>query len=180
MTLWNDEDFHAPADRSYAELVGSIQERLTGSGQLDGALIEDLRLYIVARKLQKLDPGEIDDELIAWGSRLNMSSNSRVPRSQQETMARLRSARKASSMVVRPESTAIQPTAKRCEEWSVRKDASARPPAWLVRFPGFPRILSCSLVQSGFRRPKRSLKQRKVGRSSFTTSSIPYMLSEDW
>jgi len=67
MSEWNDEDFHAPPDRSYSELVASIVQRLSGGGQLDGALIEDLRLYIVTRKLQKLDPGQIDDELIAWG-----------------------------------------------------------------------------------------------------------------
>jgi|GEM_PF-5416064 len=64
---WNDEDFHVPPDRSLAELVNSLSERLTGGGQLGGALIEDLRLYIVVRKLQRLDQSQIDDELIAWG-----------------------------------------------------------------------------------------------------------------
>jgi len=67
MSEWNDEDFHTPPDRSFSELVASLAQRLSGGGQLDGALIEDLRLYIVTRKLQKLDIGQIDDELIAWG-----------------------------------------------------------------------------------------------------------------
>lgn len=64
---WNDEDFHVPPDRSFAELVNSIQKRLNGGGQLNGALIEDLRLYIVVRKLQELTQSQIEDELIAWG-----------------------------------------------------------------------------------------------------------------
>jgi hypothetical protein len=63
---WSDRDFIPPPDRTFDQLVASLHERLSG-GVLDGAMIEDLRLYIVARMLQGLTQPEVENELIGWG-----------------------------------------------------------------------------------------------------------------
>ena len=63
---WSDQDFVAPPDRTFDELVASLHQRMNG-GVLDGAMIEDLRLYIVARKLQGLNQPDVENELIGWG-----------------------------------------------------------------------------------------------------------------
>jgi hypothetical protein len=63
---WSDRDFVPPPDRTFEQLVASLHERMNG-GVLDGAMIEDLRLYIVARMLQGLTQPEVENELIGWG-----------------------------------------------------------------------------------------------------------------
>lgn len=63
-----DEDFRPPAERTFPELVASIQH-VMATGECDGETIEDFRLFITARLFQGATQSNIEDELIAWGMR---------------------------------------------------------------------------------------------------------------
>lgn len=64
--LRRDDDFHAPPVRSLTVLVASVRERVL-AGVNDAALIEDLRLLILARLYQGASQREIEDEMQGWG-----------------------------------------------------------------------------------------------------------------
>lgn len=54
-----------PGTRALADLEASLRQRLA-DGNVGGDVIDDLRLFILARHYQQRTQAEIDDELIGW------------------------------------------------------------------------------------------------------------------
>jgi len=63
-----DADFLPPPERSLAELVDSLRAKLDRD-VCDGEMIEDFRLFILARLHQGQTQSAVENEMIGWGLR---------------------------------------------------------------------------------------------------------------